>query len=398
MTRFTATTTALAALLATTTLAHAGGVERQAQGTSILFEDGNYIEFGYTYVDPDVSGTQTFGSVGPTLNGSASGDVAPAYSYSTLALNYELNENLNFALIYDHPIGANVNYEPAANGYLYRAGLGSQAEINSTALTAALRYQLNENISVYGGLRAVVADGNVQLFNGSGAVAPGGTERYQLDAQGSTELGFMFGGAYERPDIALRVALTYYSATDHAFTGTETNGAGTVATQFNTTIPQQLLLEAQTGVAEGTLVFGSIRWTDWSEFQIQPPVFQAQGAAVGDPNAALVSYDNDTFTYTLGGARRVTEDLALLASITYEAQGGGFTGNLGPTDGRTSFGIGARYDMGDWRLSGGINYSILGDAVTETPRSLTGGVGGQQYSSFEDNHSIGMGFRIGYSF
>ena len=391
----TRTITTFAALLASTAVASAGGVERQGQSPAILFEDGNYIEYGFTYVDPEVTGVQTFPSVGPTLNGAASGDMSPSYTYSALSVNLELGDNLNVALIYDEPIGADVDYMAAANGYLYRSGLGSQAEINSQAVTVALRYSLSDNVSVYGGLRSVSADGNVQLFNGSG----GGAARYEMTADGTTELGYMLGGAYERPEIALRVSLTYYSATEHDFDGTETNAAGTVPTQFTTTIPQQLLLEAQTGVAEGTLVFGSIRWTEWTEFEIRPPVFDAQGVASGDPEgSALVSYDNDVWTYTLGGARRLSEEFALLGSITYEAQSGGFAGNLGPTDGRFSLGLGARYDLGDWRISGGVSYSFLGDAVTETPRSLTGGVGDQQYSSFEDNDSIAVGLRVGYSF
>lgn len=396
MTRFTATTSALAALLATTSMAYAGGVERQTQSPAILFEEGTYAEFGFTYFNPDLSGAQTFGSVGPTLNGSASGDIAPSYTYSSFSYRQDLTEDLSMALIVDSPIGADVDYTPAANGYLYRIGAGSQAEIRSRQFTAALRYELNDNMSVFGGLRAVQASGNVALFNGS----DGGAGRYALDAESDYELGYMLGAAYERTDIALRVALTYYSATDHTFTGTESWAAGAnLPVSFNTTIPQQVLLEAQSGVAEGTLVFGSVRWTDWTEFEIRPNGFNTQALIAGSPDGgALVDYENDTFTFTLGGARRLSDDLALLASVTYEASAGGFTGNLGPTDGRTSLGLGARYDLGDWRITGGINYTFLGDAVTEAPLNLTGGAPGVQYSSFSGNTGLGIGFRVGYSF
>lgn len=395
MTRFTATTTALAALLATTTLAHAGGVERQGASPAILFQEGTYVEFGFTYVDPEISGTQTRTASGASLAGSQSGDIAPAYSFASLSYRQDITDELSFAVIYDQPIGADVDYMPnGGSGYLYGSGLGSQAEIRSQALTVAARYEFTDRISAYAGLRAVTASGEVSLFNGSGPPVPGAGNRYVMEADGSTELGFMIGAAYEIPDIALRVALTYYSETNHTFTGTEgintpTGVAVVGPTTFETTIPQQLLLEAQSGVAEGTLVFGSIRWVDWTEFDISPPAFNA---ATG---GSLVDYDNDSWTYTIGGARVLNDQWTALASISYEASNGGFSGNLGPTDGRTSLGLGARYTAGNMSVTGGINYTFIGDAVTEAPGPFPAGL---DFGNFTDNSALGFGLRVGYTF
>ncbi|AHM05189.1 membrane protein involved in aromatic hydrocarbon degradation [Roseibacterium elongatum DSM 19469] len=391
MYRFTA---ASAALLATTAVAQAGGVERQAQTPAILFEDGTYVELSYSFADPDVSGVQVYDfPVGGAPAGSSSGDVAPSYSFASFSFRTDLSERLSFAVIYDQPIGADVDYSGVATPpwYLYRAGEGSQAEIRSEQVTAALRYEIDENFSVYGGLRFVTAEGNVALFNNSAPPAGAGN-RYIMEADGSTELGYMLGAAYERADIALRVALTYYSATTHEFTGTEGSTLGGVGpTRFETTIPQQVLLEAQTGVAEGTLVFGSIRWTDWSEFDITPPTFDAL------TGSSLVNYDDDTFTYTIGGARRLSDNWAVLGSITYEAEQDGFSGNLGPTDGRTSLGLGVRYDRGPWRVLVGGSYTWIGDAETEAP-GVTGAAPGTTFAEFRDNTAIGYGLRVGYSF
>lgn len=385
MTRTTFTTTTLAALLATTSFAHAGGVERQAQSPAILFEEGTYVEFGFTYVDPDLTGVQSIDAA-PTSADAGSGDIAPSFSYSSLAYRQDITEAVSVAVIYDQPIGADVDYTNGA--YLYGLGEGSQAELRSQALTVAARYQFSENISVYGGLRAVSLEGNVDLFNGSG----GGLARYQVSADSDYELGYMLGVAYERPDIALRVSLTYYSATDHTFSGTETFVLGTSPRSFETTIPQQLLLEARTGVAEGTLVFGSIRWTDWTEFNISPPVYTTSISG-GRP---LVEYESDVWTYTLGGARVLSENWTVLGSVTYESQVGGFAGNLGPTDGRTSLGIGARYTSGNMTITGGINYTLVGDATTQAP--LTVAAAGTPFADFNDNTALGFGLRVGFSF
>ena len=359
---------ASAALLATTALAQAGGVERSGQSMGILFETGTYVELGYSYVDPSVSGTAGGGAV-------SSGDMAASYSQIELRYHQKISEQLSFALIVDSPIGADVD-DPTSTGYPFA---GANGTIDSQAVNALVRYQTGGGVSVYGGLRGVTAKGNVSL------------PTYGLTADGSTELGYTIGAAYEIPDIALRVSLTYQSATTHDFAGSETYlvpALGTLPTEFAVTIPKSWTLEAQTGVAPGTLVFGSARWVDWTEFRIQGD----NGLA---PSPVLVDYDKDTITYSLGVARRLNDSLALLGSVGYEAKSGGFSGNLGPTDGRTSFGLAARYDNGPWRILAGVNYSMVGDAQTEAPAPAPAGT---LLGTFTDNSALGFGIRVGYSF
>ncbi len=53
-----------AALLLSTTIASAGGIERAAPSAALLFEDGNYLELNFGFVSPDVSGTQANSTLG----------------------------------------------------------------------------------------------------------------------------------------------------------------------------------------------------------------------------------------------------------------------------------------------------------------------------------------------
>lgn len=356
MTRFTTTTTAVAALLATTSLAFAGGVERSTQSMSILFEEGTYAEISYSFADPDVTGTIGGGTI-------PSGDITPSYTDFTLRYRQDLTDDLSIALINDSPIGADVAY-PTGTGYTFQGSIGV---IDSRALSAILRYEMDSGVSVYGGLRVVTLEGNVAL-----PVAG-----YTLEADGSTEVGYILGAAYERPDIALRVSLTYQSATEHDMTSLEN---GVLPGTFPVTIPQSLTLEAQSGVAANTLVFGSIRWVDWTEFEVDGPF-----------GPRVVSYDSDRTTFTIGGARRLNDQWTVLGSLAFEAQNDDLTGNLGPTDGLTTIGLGARYENGPWRVSGGLNYVMLGDATTQFPT-------GSPFGTFNDNTAIGAGIRIGYQF
>jgi long-subunit fatty acid transport protein len=150
-----------------------------------------------------------------------------------------------------------------------------------------------------------------------------------------------------------------------------------------------VLLEAQSGVAEGTLVFGSIRWVDWSEFTITPNSYPAPGGGVGGD---LAFYRGDTITYTLGAARQLNDNWTVLGSVLYEDGNGGFVGNLGPTDGRTALSLGARYTDGPWVISGGVQYSWIGDAQTAF---IPPGVA---VANFTDNNAVSASLRVGYRF
>lgn len=386
-----ATLTALGALIAGQ--AGAGGVERSAQSAGILFEDGDRVELSFGYVSPDVSGEQLL-PVGPTSPaGASSGDMSE--DHSTLAFGYkqQVNESVALALIVDNPIGADVNYGSDTQ-YLYGGGapfaaLGlnsSTAEIDSAAVTALASYKLPSNVTLFGGLRAQQASGGVSLFNG-----------YEMETSSETDYGYVLGAAYERPDIALRVALTYNSEITHDFSASETvfdpatQSVSNFDTSFETTVPQSLNLEVQSGIAPDTLAFGSVRWVDWSEFDITPSVYNTAY------NGSLVNYDDDVITYTVGLGRRFTENWSGAVLATYEDQNGGFSGNLGPTDGQTSVGVAVTYETERYEITGGLRHIWIGDARTEAPSALDQPAG-TAFGDFDDNTAIAGGLQVAIKF
>lgn len=355
-------TKSMVALLATTALAQAGGVERSAQSVGILFEEGTYAELSFSSVSPDVSGVALAGPV-------ATGDIATDYLNVAFRYRQDITDELSFALIGENHIGADVNYA-SGTGYPIAP---SVAELPAFSLTALLRYEMPSSVSVYGGVRVAQASGDVSLF------LPTVPTTYTLETDTSTAVGYVLGVAYEIPEIALRVALTYNSAYTHEFQGSETGLAAPSTLPFETEIPQSVMLEAQSGIAEDTLLFGSIRWVDWTEFDITPQIY---GGAVG----SLVSYDNDSVTYTLGVGRRFTDTFSGAVSVVFEPENNTQGSNLGPTDGRIALGLGGTYTMPNGvEVSGGVQYSWLGDTVTSV-------------GTFEDNTTIAAGLTIGMSF
>ena len=372
-------TTVGAVLLTTTSIAHAGGVERAVPSVGLLFEEGNYIEFSFGFVAPDVSGEQQIPLSGSAA-GSSSGDMAEDYFQLGFGYKNDLTSDLSLAVIFDQPYGADVDYSNDTD-YAYGGGLGplgSTASIDSNAVTVLGAYALPNNITVYGGGRAVRTEGEVALFN-----------TYEMTTSSETNYGYVLGAAWERPEIAARVALTYHSEITHDFDSNE-NGTDT---EFSTTLPQSWTLEAQTGIAADTLLFGSVRWVEWSAFDISPPEF-----ASGPGGGSLVDYEDDTTTYNLGVGRRFNDDWSGAVTVGYEAANGGFSGNLGPTDGNTSLGVAATRTIDAVRITGGLRYIWIGDAETEAPGAFTGDTPGVTLGDFTDNSGLAAGIRVQYNF
>jgi long-subunit fatty acid transport protein len=374
-------TAAAAALCAGS--AHAGGIERTSQVVGIIFEPGTYAELSFGYVDPSVSGVATAFSPTP---GASSGNMVESYSLVGAAFRMDINDALSFGVIFDQPYGADVAY-PRGTGYFAQ---GSTATFDSNALTAVARYEFAGNYDIFGGVRyqTISANAFIPFVTAPalpGIVAPGAP--YQATGERDGGVGWLIGAAYEIPEIALRVALTYNSSIEHEINTIENSALGSQTSTTPVDTPQSVNLDFQTGVAEDTLLFGAVRWVDWSEFDISPEDY-----AILTRGASLVSYDSDTTTFVLGLGRRLNEQWTVSGRVAYEAPTGGFASNLGPTDGQTTVALAAQYTVGQTEISGGISYTDIGNAET------TLGSTGRAASSFTGNSAWGAGIRIGYTF
>jgi len=351
-----------------TTAALAGGIDRSGQSIGVLFEPGSYVEFSFASVNPKVSGTGIF-----VTPGAKSGDMAPSYSMFSVGLKMPVTDNIDFALIVDQPFGADVLYP--ASAYFAAA---ATATLSSTAITGIAKYRFDNRFSVYAGLRqqTMVASAVVPFVAGYTAA---GTNDYGT--------GYLAGVAYERPEIAMRIALTYNSAIEHNLPTTETSalapGGVTSTTTFET--PQSINLAFQTGIAPKTLLFGGVRWVEWSKFAISPAHYKTLTGG-----ASLVSFADDRFIYTLGLGRQITESWAVAASVSYEDQAGGFSSNLSPTDGKTSVGVAATYRLDNMKIQAGVSKTWIGDATTS--------VSGVPAGAFSGNTATAFGMKIGFSF
>ncbi len=348
-----------------------GGLDQSGQPITLIFEQGDYAEVGFGIWLPEITGTDPAGQT--------SGNVYNSVTDFGGGIKKQITPSLSAALIVDQPYGVFVNYELDYPGGAFPFA-GTKAQPNSLGVTGLVRYRVDERFSVHGGLRAERFGGAVTLAGSAfDAVGLGG---YKWTGDPDWGLGYVIGGAYERPEIALRVALTYGSEIRHSLKAEE-NFFGASVTDI--TMPQSVNLDFQTGVAPGTLLYGSVRWVNWAGWNVSPKGFTA---ATGAP---LVEFTDNAFTYRLGIGRQITDALALAVEVSHETAKDTMMSPLDPYDGYTAVAIGATYATRTGvRLSGGVAYDILGDADVASP---TG-----EISRFRNNHAISARLRIGIAF
>jgi len=385
-----ATLTAVGAALGST-CAFAVGLDRSGQGIGVLFETGNHFELNLGYTSPSLSGNAI-----PQAGGAPTGNVGEDFLLANIGLKFDLTDKLSAAIITDEPYGADVFYEgdPA---FTVLGGTG--ATVDSFAVTGLLRYKVNDNFSVHGGVKYQEVSARVTTagFAFNGGVAPGtqaGTNGYAGNFRSDGDVGFVVGAAYEIPDIALRVSLTYHSGTDHELPTRETlrgipaNFIAPIFTETSTTpvsTPESFNLAFQTGIAADTLLFGSLRYARFSQTTVSPQLFTG---LTGSPLTDL----EDGYDFSIGVGRRFSEKWSGQVSVGFSTVGeDNIVSPLGPNNGSQFVAVGARYNVNEsLAISGGVRYTQLGDAFSSP--------GGTPAATFTDNSAVSAGLRIAYKF
>ncbi len=388
MNRFTL---AVVASFAATAAVNAQGLDRSGQDIDIIFEEGTYAELNFGVVRPQIEGED--GAVAGPFAGSQTGDVADNFFQGSVGFKQQVTPNLSFALIVDQPYGADVIY-PDFNPVTGEGSIllgGTKALLNSNTFTGMARYRFDNGFGIHGGIRFEQISAQVNLSGlGYGDLLNG----YEVQLDGDYNFGWQVGASYEIPEIALRVAATYFSEIDHDFDTTETltptfallgiTADGESTTDVET--PEALNVSFQTGIAKDTLAFASFRYARYQNVLVTPEAF---GIATG--GASLVGIDI-VRDFNIGVGRQFTEKLA--GSVSFNWSDGGpdtLVSPLAPSDGRWGVTVGASYDIDEnLTVSGGVNYTELGDA--------TATVGGTELTELEGSEVFGFGFKIGYRF
>ena len=358
-----------------TGMAQAGGFDRSGQDTSIILKEGNLLEITSVSVSPSVTGTY-----GAAVGGGAITNVAPSYSFTNLAFRTDISDDMALAIIQDEPYGAHVNWTSATNaidGYK-----NIKAQIKSSATTALVSYDAADNVTVYGGLKSQSVSASVSNpLVGS----------YGLSTNTDSSMGYVVGAAFEKPEIAMRVALTYHAKVKHDLTIVESFGgtaAPSAALSLNT--PEAYNLDFQTGIAANTLLFGSIRHVKWTQFLVKPAkYFDATLVATGT-GQALKEFTANPTTYSLGLGRKFNDQWSGAVTYGTETAEGTVGGPMGPTDGFSKVGLGVTYTGEKAIVTLGVQKVNVGDISLASGSTLKAEMSG--------NTLLVTAVKVGYKF
>lgn len=328
----------------------AGGLDRSTLDTSILFETGNRVKLTWARTTPDL-----------TADSIPSADVGVDFNTAKIEFKTDLTDRLAFAfLMNDAPLGADISY----------AGQGRplDAFVKSFAAVALLKYQVNDNFSVFGGFKYQSASAVADLTGIGGAA---------LTFNSDSGVGYIAGVAYERKDIALRVDLTYESKIDFNLNTTLQAAPSADLGVTTAAAPEAFTLRFRTGVAPKTLVFGSIRHALWEDANVTLPT------SLG--GTALTSFSNTT-AYSLGVGRVINDQWSVSAALNYESSNGRVQSPLAPTDGTRGVSFGVKYTADAYDISFGLSHSKRGSATTSLAQR------------FSNNTVTTAGMSVGFSF
>lgn len=349
---------------------YAGGMNLSGQSIAPLFEKGTYIELSAYTFDPEVSGKLT--------NSIQSGNVAKKGNFFGGAYKQDLSKSTSMSIIIDQPFGADIRYSADSTYPLS----GTSATVETIAISGIIRYKIGTPFSVYGGLRNVTSSGEVTVNQ------PSNNLLYTMKTDTQNDWGYLFGAAYEIPDIALRTSLTYNSDIKVNFNSQENIVSSSFAreTSFNVNMPKSLNFDFQMGVSQSTLLMFSARWVEWKKTKITPQLF----TQYVDTGSNLVDFKENTITYSLGLGQKLTNTLTGSIAIAYEKPSGNVASNLSPTDGYTSLIAGLKYQATqNTAIATGVSYTWIGEAKT----NLAG-----NEATFENNHSVNFGVKLSHHF
>lgn len=323
--------TAISAVLVSSTALGVTGLDRLVFSPSFLFEKGNFVELTLARAEPSVST-----SFAPTAN------IAEDVDTLRFAYKHQINDKFGLGLMVNtQPIGVDVNYQPI--------GSTLEGSISSKSYIALGHYKATDRISAFGGIKYQKAKGSADL-RALNPTVPGATS-FKEDS----DTGYIVGGAYSIPKIALRASLTYESDLEfdldttfiHPLAGETSIGNTTAGT------PKMLTLELQSGIAKDTLLFGSIRRTRWSDAQV---------FFLG---ATQLSTFDDTTDYKLGIGRKFSDSISGSLILNYQPSTGKPSSPFSPQDGEKGIAVGVKLTAKDgFTTSLGVQKRWLGDTVT----------------------------------
>ncbi|MCB1919208.1 MAG: porin [Candidatus Competibacteraceae bacterium] len=178
----------------------------------------------------------------------------------------DINDRMRFGLSITTPFAVSTSYS--------RGWVGRYHAVDSELLTMdinpSIAYRINDQLSIGGGISAQYADATLSqaLFN---PLAPNNDGYAKVEADG-WGFGYNLGSTYEL-DSNTRFGISYRSRIKHSVEGDRTitnfisDRNGEVGAKAKVTLPDWVGLNAYRRINDQWAVMGGVRWTNWSLFK-----------------------------------------------------------------------------------------------------------------------------------
>lgn len=379
--------------------AHAGGLERSSQDFDILFEDGNVVETGATFVTPQRKLKNIRGNpfpVNPVPDQNVGKpfetevDEGKSYWVPKVSAKFQLTDDLACAAQYRQPWG--IDTDSGINNARMFGSIKQKISSNDYGLNCSYRFAAGDK----GFFRILGGVSYQQLKGEQTKISPlplptglaFGNSRLDVD---DSAFGWRLGAAYEIPEIALRASLVYQSKVNYKLEGNVDIDVAGAPMSFTTPVvgsvatPQSVEFKFQTGIAPDWLALASIKWTDWKS--ITAVSFLNDGSQpflgripVGSEVTSLDLYYKDGWTLMGGVGHKFNDKWSGAATVTWDR--GTTTGLTSQTD-VWLLGLGANYKATEhleFRLAGAVG--ILTSGTLDN--TLAAKNGGSQFGSKAD--------------
>ncbi|WP_041417629.1 OmpP1/FadL family transporter [Shewanella woodyi] len=304
--------------------------------------------------------------------GQETGNLPGDYERKGISLKKTINDDFTIGLQVTQPAGLDIAYPDEI--------FGVYVETEITSLDLLLKYQVNDVFSVFGGPR-------IQQ-NSSGGFANDLNGEFHY--QGTTEVGYMVGAGYKNPDLHTQVLVSYTSDIKHTMDATPISGSGPVAdgviaTDYEGEVyintPDHFQVAIKQPLSDKSALIASYRKSGWSQANIETNLAGFE---------SLTDF-KDVEAYTLGYGRKLTEEVALFATLLHQT---GEANVFGPVNNRTGAALIAQFKVDRFKVETGVTYFDLEDAETTIPMGAAGDV----VTKFEGNSALAYTFRLGYYF
>ena len=331
----------------------AGGVDFSGGSVIKLFEVGRFVQGTVTKFSIDFSGTD--------VGGQDTGQLMDDFTDFSFTYKQDINDKLSFAIIKDTPWFSQTSFKQG----LF-AGVDNKVE--SDGVRGLLRYKINDNVAVHGGVNVSTLDGQVTIPAGIDPRYPTGLK---YSNTGDPSVSYIVGATYEIPKYHALVGLTYFSEADVTAFSTEN---GVEEGEFKYTAPDFFNLDFRFPVSKKDLVFGGVRFGRWDGYNITTPTgFEA------------VNSEHNSVGYTLGLAHRFSGKWVGFVRGGYEGPSGALQTVDDYYDGVKQLGVGATYTKNKTSVTGFINNVVTNER--------TGRIG-----AFDDGHAASLSLSVKQSF